>query len=201
MPLCRCAATGYVQAEQEQGDGWWTYLLDYKPPPPPPPPSPLPAGCYGDDANGPVSYKYAPGRIRLSMTQQLTDSAADCCKKCRSFKNQSCVFWTFEYGGNASQPSCYGKPGACCFLNTADAGGAGSPGEKGVTVGGSINPLPPPVPPGQHPYPGLAFTHPRIHQSPDCLHVGGWHDMAGALTFQGTHHAFQGCPGSGGWSQ
>ena len=24
--------------------------------------------------------------------------------------------------------------------------------------------------------------------------------MAGALTFKGVHHAFQGCPASGGWS-
>ena len=54
--------------------------------------------------------------------------------------------------------------------------------------------------PGVHPYPGDNFTHPRIHQSPDCLHRGGWHDMAGALTFKGVHHAFQGCPASGGWS-
>eukprot|EP00037_Helgoeca_nana_P037818 m.17890 g.17890 ORF g.17890 m.17890 type:complete len:641 (+) comp9448_c1_seq1:4801-6723(+) len=50
------------------------------------------------------------------------------------------------------------------------------------------------------PYPGLNFTHPRIHQSPDCLHKEGWHDMAGALTYKGSHHAFQGCPASGGWS-
>ena len=162
--------------------------------------SPLPAGCYVDDAHGPVSYKYAPGRISLSGPEQLTDSAADCCKKCQSFKNLSCAFWTYEYAGTAAQPTCYNKPGACCFLNTADAGGAGSPGEKGG-VAGSTNPLPPPVPPGQHPYPGLGFARPRIHQSPDCLHLGGWHDMAGALTFKGVHHAFQGCPGSGGWSQ
>lgn len=58
----------------------------------------------------------------------------------------------------------------------------------------------PPPPPGPMPYPGPNFTHPRIHQSPDCLHENGWHDMAGALTYKGWHHAFQGCPNSGGWS-
>eukprot|EP00912_Choanoflagellata_sp_UC4_P000489 UC4_evm5s302 len=67
---------------------------------------------------------------------------------------------------------------------------------------GAITPsckVTPPPPPGSPiPYPGPNFTHPRIHQSPDCLHRGGWHDMAGALTFEGIHHAFQGCPGSGG---
>jgi len=50
------------------------------------------------------------------------------------------------------------------------------------------------------PYPGPEYTHPKLHQSPDCLHIGGWHDMAGALTFKGVHHAFQGCPASQGWS-
>eukprot|EP00041_Stephanoeca_diplocostata_P037996 m.1466875 g.1466875 ORF g.1466875 m.1466875 type:complete len:661 (+) comp25138_c0_seq20:3388-5370(+) len=50
------------------------------------------------------------------------------------------------------------------------------------------------------PYPGENFTHPKIHQSPDCLHLDGWHDMAGALSYKGTHHAFQGCPKSTGWS-
>jgi hypothetical protein len=53
-------------------------------------------------------------------------------------------------------------------------------------------------------YPGNEWQHPKIHQSPDCLHLGGWHDMAGALTFEGAngleHHAFQGCPASQGWS-
>ena len=50
------------------------------------------------------------------------------------------------------------------------------------------------------PYPGADFLHPKIHQSPDCLHLRGWHDVAGALTFQGVHHVFQGCPASKGWS-
>ena len=49
-------------------------------------------------------------------------------------------------------------------------------------------------------YPGAAWLAPRIHHSPDCLHKTGWHDVAGALTFKGTHHVFQGCPASGGWS-
>ena len=70
--------------------------------------------------------------------------------------------------------------------------------------GPPLPPSPPPVPPGCKawdgeciaPYPGNVWQHPKIHQSPDCLHIGGWHDMAGALTFVGVngleHHAFQG---------
>jgi hypothetical protein len=49
------------------------------------------------------------------------------------------------------------------------------------------------------PYPGPSFLHPKIHHSPDCLHLAGWHDMAAALTFEGEHHTFQGCPASLGW--
>ena len=59
-------------------------------------------------------------------------------------------------------------------------------------------PPPPPAPPVNpgcktwdgkcvQPYPGEEWQHPKIHQSPDCLHLGGWHDMAGALTFDGTN--------------
>lgn len=40
----------------------------------------------------------------------------------------------------------------------------------------------------------------KIHHSPDCLHKKGWHDIAGALSFAGVHHVFQGCPSDGGWS-
>jgi hypothetical protein len=66
---------------------------------------------------------------------------------------------------------------------------------------GPPEPRPGPPPPGRDPpYPGPAFEHPTIHHSPDCLHKRSWHDMAGALTFNGIHHVFQGCPASGGWS-
>ncbi len=42
---------------------------------------------------------------------------------------------------------------------------------------------------------------PGLHHSPSCLHKNGWHDIAGALTVDGVHHVFQGCPNSsGGWS-
>lgn len=58
---------------------------------------------------------------------------------------------------------------------------------------------PPPPPPGPQPYPGPAYLAPKIHNSPSCLHKEGWHDIAGALTVQGTHHVFQGCPADNGW--
>jgi len=49
-------------------------------------------------------------------------------------------------------------------------------------------------------YPGPTWIAPKIHHSPSCLWKGGWHDVAGALTFKGVNHVFQGCPASGGWS-
>ena len=164
----------------------------------------MPAGCFVDpgvidNATGPVSYIRGPSVFPVHATggTQLVDSAAGCCTLCQSFAN--CSFWTFGYSGTAARPTCYGRPGACCYLKTADAWGQGirvGPGN----VSGSTAPLPPLIPPGTYPYPGPDFTHPRIHQSPECVHDGGWHDMAGALTFKGVHHAFQGCPNSGGWS-
>lgn len=44
-------------------------------------------------------------------------------------------------------------------------------------------------------YPGPDWRHPRVHNSPSCLHNHGWHDMAGTITTtDGTRHFFQGCP-------
>eukprot|EP00935_MAST-01C_sp_MAST-1C-sp1_P000043 g43.t1 len=62
---------------------------------------------------------------------------------------------------------------------------------------------PPPTPPPPTPivpsYPGDPWIAPKVHNSPNCLHKGGWHDVAGALSWKDTHHVFQGCPGDGGW--
>ena len=46
-------------------------------------------------------------------------------------------------------------------------------------------------------YPGAEYLHPTIHFTPDYVsNVGGWHDVAGALTHKGVHHVFQGT----GWN-
>ena len=55
--------------------------------------------------------------------------------------------------------------------------------------------LPTPDPP----FPGPTWQEPKIHNAPRCLNVGGWHDIAGAFTYAGVHHVFQGCPADGGW--
>ena len=157
------------------------------PAPPPPPPGPVPASC--NVATAGADYKNAPGLVFPSTPKyphgfRTVDSPADCCAMCQTLAN--CSFWTYETTTPA-KPTCYSLDGACCFLRTAAAYGAGST-NPGAT-GGSTEPLP-----------AFDFNNPKIHQSPDCVHEGGWHDMAGALTFKGVHHSFQGCPASGGWS-
>ena len=114
------------------------------PPTPPGPPMPLPpGGCYIDNATGPVSYKFAPGNVFPDAPNhgvRLTDTAAGCCKTCLSFKN--CSFYTFEHGGTAAQPTCYSKPGGCCFLKTAAAAAGRAPGQPN-SISGSTAPRDP----------------------------------------------------------
>ena len=125
---------------------------------------------------------------------------------------------------------CAGDPKCCAWTYAAPDGGQGEQCCLKQAVGAEVPAghrwtglsaraikdgkisaqcAPPPAPPtgcttigGKcvMPYPGDDWTHPRIHQSPDCLHLDGWHDMAGALTHNGEHHVFQGCPASLGWS-
>ena len=71
---------------------------------------------------------------------------------------------------------------ACLVAAPADAGhtesectGIGPNGKKG---------------PAQ-PYPGPAWIPPKIHHSPDCLHVHNPHDIAAAITLDGVHHVWQ----------
>ena len=115
------------------------------PPPPPPPPGPMPAGCYVNDAYGPVSYKYAPGNVFPTDANhphglRLVDSPAHCCALCQTYKN--CTFWTYSGGGTPAHPTCYSFSGACCFLKTDAAKGLDQPDKAGV-VSGSTKPYPP----------------------------------------------------------
>ena len=41
-------------------------------------------------------------------------------------------------------------------------------------------------------YPGEPHLHPTIHFAPSYVaDVGGWHDVAGAITHNGLHHVYQ----------
>lgn len=88
------------------------------------PPPPPPGGCFTDKGH---SYKFAPGNVFSTPNHgvKLTDSAAQCCALCQSFKN--CTLWTWEHGGTAAKPTCYSDAGACCFLKTAAAASARAP--------------------------------------------------------------------------
>eukprot|EP01047_Picozoa_sp_COSAG01_P035633 COSAG01_NODE_2746_length_7150_cov_2.735924_4_plen_738_part_00 len=116
---------------------------------------------------------------------------------------------------NASSPPCsavsFGKPGSGWCRE--EVCGCGAP-TCGCQPGPGCAPARPAPPAGSHkypgctacnhpftykPYPGPSFVHPLIHHSPDPLHIGGWHDMTGALTHGGQYHTWQGCMEQGGW--
>jgi hypothetical protein len=102
----------------------------------------MPAGCYVDNSQGPVSFKYAAGNLfpgEKNHGVKLVDTAAQCCALCQTFKN--CTFWTYSAGGTKAKPTCYSDPRACCFLNTA-AAWAGRTSASGSIEGGSTKPLP-----------------------------------------------------------
>ena len=51
--------------------------------------------------------------------------------------------------------------------------------------------------PAPAPFPGPILLHPKIHFAPAYVStVGGWHDIAGAITHNGIHHIYQGT----GWN-
>eukprot|EP00040_Diaphanoeca_grandis_P043581 m.9702 g.9702 ORF g.9702 m.9702 type:complete len:637 (-) comp7875_c0_seq1:107-2017(-) len=140
-----------------------------------------------------------------SPASKSADNYKEVAMECEGYclADSNCCAWTYCPPGSGTEE--LGE--RCCLKGSVPAEvkadhWTGLP-PRAVTSGGSISaqcgPKPPP-PPGPIPYPGANYTHPKIHQSPDCLHDHGWHDMAGALTFDGVHHAFQGCPHAGGWS-
>ena len=46
-------------------------------------------------------------------------------------------------------------------------------------------------------YPGADYLHPKLHFTPTVVSDrGGWHDIAGCITYYGVHHVFQGT----GWN-
>ena len=116
---------------------------------------------------------------------------------------------------NATSPPCsavvFGKPGfGWCREEVC---GCGAP-TCGCLPGPGCAPARPAPPAGGQkypgctacnhpftyaPYPGPSFVHPLVHHSPDPLHIGGWHDMTGALTHGGRYHTWQGCMEQGGW--
>ena len=131
-------------------------------------------------------------------------------KECEAYclNDPKCCSWTYcppGSGSGSSGPFRAEELGErCCLKNGVPAEVGGTTHWTGVAPravnNGGISKLckaPPPPPPENcktwdgkcvMPYPGDSWTHPKIHQSPDCLHLGGWHDVAGALSYKGDHH-------------
>ena len=96
---------------------------------------------------GAVNYKYAPNNVFPDDPThphglRLSNSPAECCQLCQGLSN--CSFFTYSAGEAGGGPTCYGKPGGCCFLKTA-AGGIPAPGCAGCTSGSSEAPPPSPL--------------------------------------------------------
>ena len=113
---------------------------------PPPPPPPTGGGCFMEP-KGAVNYKYAPGNVFPNDPShphglRLKNSPAECCALCQGLKN--CSFFTYSANEAGASPTCYGKPGGCCFLKTA-AGGIPAPGCPGCTSGSTTKPLASPL--------------------------------------------------------
>eukprot|EP00656_Telonema_subtile_P006023 TRINITY_DN12768_c0_g2_i1.p1 TRINITY_DN12768_c0_g2~~TRINITY_DN12768_c0_g2_i1.p1 ORF type:complete len:507 (+),score=67.93 TRINITY_DN12768_c0_g2_i1:174-1694(+) len=170
------------------------------------------AACGAYDMGPTYGMDYAGQDYNVTNWHSTPDKAANhyeaSAKQCETFcsADPKCCSWTYVPPGIAGDPErCCLKSGVPAEVQSPHWTGlpARAVGPDGkltaqcqgpsagcTTVGGKC----------VAPYPGSAWLHPKIHQSPDCLHLDGWHDMAGALSFKGEHHVFQGCPASFGWS-
>jgi hypothetical protein len=105
--------------------------------PDPPPPPPTPGGCFIDGA-----VTYTGGNVMPGPHHgvQIVDSAAHCCAMCQSTTN--CSFYTCDHQGMGARPTCYGAPGSCCWLKSADAFKHRAQCQAGGCQSGSTKPLP-----------------------------------------------------------
>jgi len=97
-------------------------------------------GCFYDNATGPIMY-IGGNLFGSKYATNTTPDAAGCCALCTRYASVGCVLWT-----HGAAPTCYGKPGPCCWLKTT-AGWAGRKPAQPGTVSGSTKPFPPPPPP------------------------------------------------------
>eukprot|EP00299_Pterocystis_sp_00344_P013836 c6820_g1_i1.p1 GENE.c6820_g1_i1~~c6820_g1_i1.p1 ORF type:complete len:642 (-),score=131.63 c6820_g1_i1:877-2802(-) len=148
---------------------------------------------YGKDYQGydySILYWSTPSSMSDGIYRQ---SALKCQALCES--DSQCYAWTYVPPG-ADQAA----PERCCLKNPVIAFPIEA--DKPFWTGAASRAVN--WQPGSIPYPGDNWIVPQIHYSPDCLRVGGWHDIAGTMTLVEDddsliHHVFQGCPGNGGW--
>eukprot|EP00756_Hemistasia_phaeocysticola_P052942 Hpha_TRINITY_DN28274_c0_g1::TRINITY_DN28274_c0_g1_i1::g.116785::m.116785 len=146
----------------------------------------------GDDYN--VTQWSSP---ESASSNHYQASALQCETYCEA--DPRCCAWTYCPPGSGESEEGLGE--RCCLkYRVPEAGESASPHWTGVpsrAVGenGSVSAQCSMGPP----YPGPWWQVPTVHNSPTCLHNGGWHDIAGAFTLGTEHHVFQGCPGDGGW--
>lgn len=147
---------------------------------------------YGEDFAG-MDFNVTRWNSPQSKSANHWEAAA---KECEALclADDRCCTWTYctPEGGSADPERCCLKYGVPKEVAAATHWTGKAPRS---TAQQCTNPKPPPGPP----YPGPAWGVPKVHNSPLCLHTNGWHDIAAALTVNGTHHVMQGCPGNNGW--
>jgi hypothetical protein len=141
----------------------------------------------GSDYN--VTHWHSPASVSANHYEEAAKACEAYC-----LEDQECCSWTYC-------PPSPKNDERCCLKNRVPSIEVTAMHWTGVVpraIGpdGHVNNVCADPPP---PYPGDEWLHPKIHNSPNCLHEGGWHDIAGALSHRGTHHVFQGCPHSHGW--
>jgi hypothetical protein len=155
--------------------------------------SSLPPPTYGRDYSG-LDYNVTSWNSSSSLSPNHWEAAA---LQCQAYCEADPSCCAFTYVTPEAGPS---DPERCCLKWMV-------PSQEGTAkthwTGESSRATEPVCanPPGP-PYPGPSWSWPTLHNSPPCLHAGGWHDVAGALLWDGTAHLFQGCPGvnwDGGW--
>jgi hypothetical protein len=147
-------------------------------------PSSAEPAVYGLDHSG-GDYKITPWSSPPSMSANHWAAAAAACEA-SCVADTACCSWTYctPEGGAADPERCCLK-GSVPPLRNASTHWTGSPR--------STCTAPPPPP-----FPGPPWLAPTVHNSPACTHLPNWHDIAGALYYQGAWHVFQGSAGCAG---
>lgn len=146
---------------------------------------------YGLDYSG-SDYNVTQWHSPANMSANHWHAAMQECEAL-CLADPNCCTWTYctPEGGASDPERCCLKYGVPPELNNSGTQTHWTGAAPRATGAECQNPAPP--------YPGPTWQHPVFHNSPGCLHIGGWHDIAGALYWDGVYNVFQGCPGSGGW--
>ena len=150
--------------------------------------SSISAQQYGVDYAG-MDYNITHWNSSSTLSPNHWEAAAILCEN-YCLNDPNCCSWT--YCTPEAGPS---DPERCCLKYGIPPLVSAATHWTGLGKNGNSSSCQNPSPP----YPGPDYAVPKYTNSPGCLHIDGWHDIAGAIYVNDTYHVFQGCPGSNGW--